>query len=64
MLSTSNVVNQILRYVAGMKDISLKYSKFPSFILSRFSHSDYEGYRYDRKLTYDYVFSISSGVIS
>lgn len=59
-----NVVKQILRYVAGAKDLTLKYSKLPSFVLSRFSNSDYGGDRDDRKSNSTYVFSIGLGAIS
>ena len=58
-----NAVKQILRYVARIKDLVLKYSKLPSFVLSRFSNFDYRGDRYDRKSTSAYVFSIGSGAI-
>ena len=57
-------VKQILRYVAGTKDLALKYDKLPSFVLSGFSDSDYDGDRDDRKSTSAYVFSIGSGAIS
>ena len=59
-----NAVKQILRYVAGIKDLALKYSKLPLFVLSRYSDSDYGGDRDDRKSTSAYVFSIGSGAIS
>ena len=59
-----NAVKQILRYVVGIKDLALKYSKLPSFVLSRYSNSNYGGDRDDRKSTFTYVFSISSGAIS
>ena len=59
-----NVVKQILRYVAGTKDLALKYSKLPSFVLSRFLDSNYGGDRDDKKSTFAYVFSIGSGAIS
>ena len=59
-----NAVKQILRYVAGTKDLALKYSKLPSFVLSRFSNFDYGGDRDDRKSTSAYVFNIGSSVIS
>ena len=59
-----NAVKQILRYVAGTKDLALKYSKVPSIVLSGFSDSDYGGDRDDRKSTSAYVFSIGSGAIS
>jgi len=48
----------------GMKDIALKYSKFPSFVILGYLDSDYGGDRDDSKSTFAYVFSISSGVIS
>jgi len=53
-----------LRYVVGIKDLALKYSKLPSFVLSRFSYSNYGGDRDDRKSTSTYVFSIGLGAIS
>ena len=59
-----NAVKQILRYVAGIKDLALKYSKLPSFVLFGYSNSDYGGDRDDRKSTSAYVFSIGSGAIS
>jgi len=59
-----NVVKQFLRYVAGMKDLGLKYSKLLSFVLSRFSDFDYGGDKDDKKSTSTYVFSIGSGVFS
>ena len=59
-----NVVKQILRYVAGTKDLALKYDKLPSFVISRFSYFDYGGDRDDRKSTSTYVFSIGFGAIS
>ena len=58
-----NVVKQILRYVAGTKDLALKYSKLPSYVLFGFSDSDYGRDRDDRKSTSTYVFSIGSGAI-
>jgi len=59
-----NVVNQILRYVIEMKDITLKYSKFPSFILLGYPNSNYGGEKDDRKSISAYVFNIGSSVIS
>ena len=59
-----NAVKQILRYVVGIKDLALKYSKLPSFFLSRFLDFDYGGDRDDRKSTSAYVFSIGSSAIS
>ena len=59
-----NVVKQILRYVARTKDLTLKYSKLPLFILSRFLDFDYGEDRDDTKSTSAYVFSISLGAIS
>ena len=59
-----NAIKQILRYVARIKDIALKYSKVPSIILLRFSNYDYGGDRDDRKSTFAYVFSIGSSAIS
>jgi len=58
-----NVVKQILKYVVGIKDLALKYSKLPSFVLSNFSDYDYREDRDDRKSTSAYVFSIGSGAI-
>jgi len=59
-----NAVKQILRYVAGIKDLALKHSKLPSFVLSRFSDSHYGGDRDDMKSIFVYVFSIGSGAFS
>ena len=59
-----NFVKQILRYLARTKVLALKYSKLPSFVLSRFINSDYEGDRDDRKSISAYVFSIGSSAIS
>ena len=59
-----NDVKQILRYVARIKDLALKYFKLPSFSLSRFSDYDYGEDRDDRKSTSTYVFSIGLGAIS
>ena len=59
-----NVVKQILRYVAGIRNLALKYDKLPSFVLSGFSDFDYGGDRDHRKSTFAYVFSIGSGAIS
>jgi len=59
-----NAVKKILRYVARTKDLALKYSRLPSFVLSGFTDSDYGGYRDDRKSTFAYVFSIGLGAIS
>lgn len=59
-----NVFNQILRYVARTKDLDLKYSKLPSFVLFGFSYSNYGGNRDYKKSTFAYVFIISSGAIS
>ena len=53
-----------MRYVVGIKDLSIRYFKWPSFVLSGFSDSDYGGDRDDRKSTSAYVFSISLGAIS
>ena len=59
-----NAVKKILRYVTRTKDLALKYSKLPSFFLSRFSNFDYGGDRDDRKSTFAYVFNIGSSAIS
>jgi len=59
-----NAVKQILRYVAGTKDLALKYSRLPSFVLSGYMDSDYGGDRDERKSTSTYVFSIGLGAIS
>jgi len=59
-----NAVKQILRYVAGTKDLALNYSKLPSFVLSGFTDSNYGGDRDDMKSTSAYVFNIGSGAIS
>jgi len=59
-----NAIKQILRYVARIKNLPLKYSKLPSFVLSGFLDFDYEEDRDDRKSTFAYVFSIGSGAIS
>ena len=59
-----NVVKQILRYVARIKDLALKYSKLPSFVLSGFLDSNYGADRDDRKSTSAYVFNIGSSAIS
>ena len=59
-----NAVKQILRYVAGTKDLALKYSKLPLFVLLGYSDSDYGGIRDDKKSTSTNVFSIGLGVIS
>ena len=59
-----NAVKQILRYVAGTKDLALKYSRLPLIFLSRYTDSDYGGDRYDKKSTSAYVFSIGLGAIS
>jgi len=59
-----NAIKQILRYVAGTQDLTLKYDKLPSFVISGFSDFDYGGNEDDRKSTSAYVFSIASGVIS
>jgi len=59
-----NAVKQILRYVAGTKDLALKYSRLPSLVLLGFIDSDYGGDRDDRKLTSAYVFRIGLGAIS
>ena len=59
-----NVVKQILKYVAGIKDLAFKYYKLPSFILLRFSNSDHGRDKDDRKSTFAYVFNISSDAIS
>lgn len=53
-----------MRYVARTKDLALRYSKLPSFILSGFIDSNYGGDRDDRKSTSAYVFSIGLGVVS
>ena len=59
-----NAIKQILRYVVGIKDLALKYSKVPLVILSGFLDFDYGGDRNDRKSTSAYVFSIDSSAIS
>ena len=59
-----NAVKKILRYVAGTKDLALKYSRLPSFFLFGYTDSDYGGDKDDRKSTFAYVFSIGSGAIS
>jgi len=58
-----NVVKKILRYVARIKNLTLKYFKLPSFVLSRFLDSDYEGDRDDKQSTSTYVFNIGSSAI-
>ena len=55
-----NIVKQILMYVAGIKDLALKYSKLPLFVLFRLSDYDYGGDRDDKKLSFSYMFSIGS----
>ena len=47
-----HVAKNILRYILGKKDLSLKFTKFPSFILSGFSYYNYGGDRDDRKFTF------------
>lgn len=54
----------MLRYVVGTTYITLKYYKFPLFVLSWLLDFDYGGDRDDIKLTFSYIFSISSGAIS
>jgi len=46
-----------------MKDLALKYSKLPFFILLGFLEFDYGEDRDDMKSNYAYVFSIGSGAI-
>lgn len=53
-----NDVKQILRYVAVIKYLTLKYSKLPSFVLSTFFDYDYGGYRDGWKSTSTCVLSI------
>ena len=53
-----------MRYVAGTKDLALKYYRLPSFVLIRFTDSDYGGDRDDIKSTSTYVFRIGLGAIS
>jgi len=48
----------------GTKDIALKYTKLPSFIILGFWNSNYGGDKDDRKSTSTFVFSIGVGVIS
>lgn len=59
-----HVDNKILRYIMGTKDLTLKFTKLPSFVLPRFFDFNYGGDKDDRKSTYTYVFNIRSGVIS
>ena len=59
-----NTIKQILWYVAGTKDLALKYDKFFLFIISRFLYFDYGGDRDEKKSTSTYFFSISLGPIS
>jgi len=58
-----NVAKTILRYIMGIKNLDLNFTKFPSFIHSGFSKFDYGGDRDDKKFT-SYVFNIGSSVIS
>jgi len=59
-----NAVKQILRYVVGIEDLTLKYDKFPSFVLSGFSNSKYRGDKDDRKSIFGYLLNLGSGAIS
>jgi len=59
-----NIVNKILRYITIMKDLAIKYFKFPLFVLLGYLYYDYGGDRYDRKSTYYYVFIIGPIIIS
>ena len=43
-----NAVRQILRYVVRIKDLALKYSRLPSFVLLKFLDSNYGEDRDDR----------------
>ena len=58
-----NVIKKFFKYVTRTKGLALKYSKLPSFVLSRFPDSNYEGDRDDRKSTFAYIFNIGSDAI-
>lgn len=59
-----NTAKKILRYIAGTKDLALKFSKLTFFVLFEFLDFDYGGDKDDRKSTLVYVFNIGSGAIS
>jgi len=59
-----NDVKKILRYVAGRKDLALKYCKLTSFVLLELLDYDYGADRDDMKSTSMCVFNINLGAIS
>lgn len=59
-----DVAKKILRYIAIIKDLALKFTKLPLFVLLGFSNSNYGDDIDDRKSTFAYVFNIGFGVIS
>lgn len=59
-----NIAKKILRYITGIKDLALMFTKLPLFVLLGFWDFDYKDEKYDRKSTFDYVFNIGLGAIS
>ena len=55
---------RLLRYVNGTKGFGILYSSSESFILTRYTDSDWDGSVDDQKSTSGYVFHLGSGAVS
>jgi hypothetical protein len=58
------MVNKVLHYVQGTKDLMLTYRRSDSLEIKGYSDVDYVGDKDDRKSTIGYVFTLIGGVIS
>ena len=59
-----HIGKRILRYISGIRDYCILYSKSDDFILVGYTNSDFAGIIDDRKSTYGYIFHLGSGAIS
>jgi hypothetical protein len=58
------MVNKVLRYVQGTKDLMLTYRRSDSLEIKGYSDADYAGDKDERKSTTGYVFTLAGGAIS
>jgi hypothetical protein len=56
------MVNKVLRYLQGMKDLMLAYERSDSLHIEGYSDLDFVGD--DRKSTSGYIFTLAGGAIS
>jgi histone deacetylase 1/2 len=57
-------VKRILRYLKDTSSLGLKFSKFPSMLVSAFSDADWAGCTYDRTSTSGFVVFLDPNLIS